>query len=196
MKPHHAICCAMAFWLSMSPGVLPAAETDEKDLGVGKRVPTTTTWIVSSQPLKKHEGKNTCLAGIHGKERAISIYTWGDDPNVWKLLKSVDDSLASQPNLKAYVVIYKPMSDEQGYNISQKTFAETQKLAKAQDLKRLDVSLARSLRTELLGQENELRIVYSNKREIELCESFPSTEIQPEQLKDILSRIAKLAAKE
>ena len=171
----------------------PPAAKPIKDLDVGGHVPTTPTWVVASEQFKRFEGKVTCLAGVHRDQRAISIYARGDSPDLWKLLKTIDDRLADYPQIKAYVVIQKKLTDDEGYKDSQEYFKVTEERARAQKLKRVDVALARNPIDRLLGAENRLRLVYSNKRNIELCESFDRLELKPEEAQAVMSRIIKLA---
>ncbi len=201
MKPYFAICCTLIMVSGLVCGQTDAEDkpktkgTPPKDLTVGGYVPTTTTWVVSSAEFAKYEGKNTCLAGVHRKSQTISIYARGEDPALWKLLKTVDDSLTDHPDIKAYVVIHKSFYNEEGYNKSRECFEVTQDLARAQKLKHIDVALSRSgsKSNRLLGEGNQLRIVYADKRDIKLCENFKKIDLKPDQQKEILGRIFQLA---
>jgi len=142
-----AIVCLLVL-----PGVLPLLLADEKPTAnlpkkgtdPGNYVPTTTTWVVVSPALPKYNGKNICLAGVYRKEKATSIYAQTEEKDVWDLLHAVDRALRDHPEIKACIIISKPLRSPRGNNISAAQFAETRALAQAHRFRQVDVSLCRN----------------------------------------------------
>lgn len=160
---------------------------------VGQWIPTTTTWVVIDPGSANREGHNTCLAGVNRKKRAISIYAREESPELWSLLKIIDDGIKDQSDLAAYVVIHKSLSDEAGYNRSQERFNATQQVARQQKFSRLVVSLSRDSDTQLLPSQERLRIVYSDHRITKLSRGYRSIDVEPDPLKQLLAEILALA---
>ena len=170
------------------------ANSPKKGTDLGNYVPTTTTWVVVSPTLSKYNGKNTCLAGIYRKEKAISIYAQTEEKDVWDLLHAVDRALQDHPEIKAYIVINKPMRGPGGANYSTSRFAETKSLAQTHKFRQVDVSLCRSP-SKLLFDENTLvKFVYSEKRIVKLSRSFPKTDQPLKEAAALIEAVLKISA--
>ena len=157
-------------------------------------IPTTTTWVVLSPTLPKFNGRNTCLAGIYRKEKTISIYARSDNQHVWDLLQHLDQQLEKHPGIKAYIVIHKPLFNRQG-NQSDQVFTAIERLARAQKLKHLDVSLSRSRdgRSKLFDDQTQLRFVYSEQRIVKVSQDFDKVEQPLEKVMALVEKTLKLA---
>jgi hypothetical protein len=146
-----------------------------------------------SPTLPKYNGNNTCLAGVYRKEKAISIYAQSEDKNVWKLLHAVDRALRHHPEIKAYIVINKPLRDARGANFSAERFTETKTLAQAHKFKQIDVSLCRSP-SKLLFDENTLvKFVYSEHRIVKISKKFTTTEQPLKEVEALIQAVHKVS---
>jgi len=154
----------------------PTVNAPQKGTDLGNYVPTTTTWVVVSPTLPKFNGNNTCLAGVYRKEKAISIYAQSEDKHVWELLHAVDRALRNHPEIKAYVVINKPLRDSGGTNLSTERFFETKALALAHKFRQIDVSLCRSPSKLLFDKNTLVKFVYSEQRIVKMSRSFSKTD--------------------
>ena len=172
----------------------PTVNAPQKGTDLGNYVPTTTTWVVVSPTLSKYNGKNTCLAGIYRKEKAISIYAQTEEQNVWNLLQAVDRTLKDHPEIKAYIVISKSLRDNRGSNVSGQRFRETQELAKTHDFKHLDVSLCRSPSKFLFNENTLVKFVYSEQRIVKLSKKFPKTDQALKEVPALIAEVIRLAA--
>ncbi|MCA9178506.1 MAG: hypothetical protein KDB14_28795 [Planctomycetales bacterium] len=172
--PTYAFCYASMLLASSMLHIEAAADEPEIPRGAdpGCVLPNSTTWIVQSPALPRSVNRNTCLAGRYRQQRVISVYTREEGPAVWKALQALDQQLASLPNVKAYVVIFKPLTDEQGYNISRAQFEETRRLVTAANLSRLDVAIGRGGESLLLGKEHSMKAAYSEQRRVSLTRTF------------------------
>lgn len=192
------LCLVM---LLLIPSLLLSAEKQQSDVpkrgtDLGNYVPTTTTWVVLSPTLAKYNGNNTCLAGVYRKEKAISIYAQTEEQNVWNLLQAVDRALLDHPELKAYIVINKPLTGAAtgGVNLSTARFTETLTLAQRNKFKRLDVSLCRSPSKYLFDQKTPLKFVYSDKRIVKLSKKFSKTDQALKEVPALIAEVVKLSA--
>lgn len=156
---------------------------------VGNVLPTTTTWVVLSPDDSRREGRNTCLAGVHRNQRAISLYCRATPAELWTVLTEIDKRLAQQPDVAAYVVIHLPLTDEQGINRSQERFDATRRGAEQRRFQRVSIALSRSGDgTSLLPADESLRIVYSDHRVVKLRRTL-SWEEAPGEIRSVLDEI-------
>ena len=154
----------------------PTVNSPQKGTDLGNYVPTTTTWVVVSPTLPKYNGNNTCLAGVYREKNVISIYAQSEDKNVWELLHAVDRALQGHPEIKAYVVINKPLRDSGGTNLSAERFFETKALALAHKFRQIDVSLCRSPSKFLFDKNTLVKFVYSENRIVKMSIKFTKTD--------------------
>ena len=172
----------------------PTVNLPQKGTDLGNYVPTTTTWVVVSPTLPKYNGNNTCLAGVYRKEKAISIYAQSEDKNVWELLHAVDRELRDHPEIKAYVVIHKPLRDSGGTNLSATRFAETKALALAHKFRHIDVSLCRSPSKFLFDENTLVKFVYSEQRIVKISRKFTKTDQPLNEAAALIQAVLKISA--
>ena len=171
----------------------PTVNSLQKGTDLGNYVPTTTTWVVVSPTLPKYNGNNTCLAGVYRKEKAISIYAQSEDKHVWELLHAVDRALQDHPEIKAYVVINKPLRDSGGTNLSATRFAETKALALAHKFRQIDVSLCRSPSKLLFDKNTLVKFVYSEQRIVKMSRTFSKTDQSLKESAALIKTVFEIA---
>ena len=172
----------------------PPVNAPQKGTDLGNYIPTTTTWVVVSPILSKYNSKNTCLAGVYGKEKAISVYAQTEDKHVWQLLQAVDRALRNHPEIKAYVVINKPLRDSGGTNLSTERFFETKALALAHKFRQIDVSLCRSPSKLLFDEGTLVKFVYSEQRIVKMSRSFSKTDQSLKEAAALIQAVLKISA--
>lgn len=172
----------------------PTVNAPQKGTDLGNYVPTTTTWVVVSPSLPKYNGNNTCLAGIYREEKTISIYAQTENKHVWQLLQAVDRALRNHPEIKAYVVINKPLRDSGGTNLSTERFFETKTLALAYKFRQIDVSLCRSPSKLLFDEGTLVKFVYSEQRIVKISRSFSKTDQSLKEAAALIQAVLKISA--
>ena len=170
----------------------PTVNAPQKGTDLGNYVPTTTTWVVVSPTLPKYNGNNTCLAGIYREEKTISIYAQTEDKHVWQLLHAVDRALRNHPEIKAYVVINKPLRDSGGTNLSTERFFETKALA--HKFRQIDVSLCRSPSKLLFDKNTLVKFVYSEQRIVKISRSFSKTDQSLKEATALIQAVLKISS--
>ena len=192
-----ALVCCLVF-LVIPPLLLadekPTANSPKKGTDLGNYVPTTTTWVVVSPTLPKFNGRNTCLAGVYRKEKAISIYAQTEEKDVWDLLHAVDRAMQDHPEIKAYIVINKPLRSPSGYNISAARFAETKALAQAHKFRQVDVSLCRSSCRLLFDKNTPVKFVYSEKRIVKMSRKLTKNDQPLKEAAALIEAVLKISA--
>ena len=172
----------------------PTVNSPQKGTYLGNYIPTTTTWVVVSPTLPKYNGNNTCLAGVYREEKTISIYAQTEDKHVWQLLQAVDRALRNHPEIKAYVVINKPLRDSGGTNLSAERFFETKALALAHKFRQIDVSLCRSPSKLLFDKNTLVKFVYSEQRIVKMSRSFSKTDQSLKEAAALIQAVLKISA--
>ncbi|MDE0819348.1 MAG: hypothetical protein OSA92_16950, partial [Pirellulaceae bacterium] len=148
---------------------------------------------VVSPTLPKYNGKNTCLAGVYRQEKVISIYVQTEKKYVWELLHAVDSMLRDHPEIKAYVVINKPLRDARGGNFSAERFAETKALAQTHKFRYVDVSLCRSPSKLLFDENTPVKFVYAEKRIVKISTTFFKTDQPQKEAAVLIDAVLKIS---
>ena len=195
-----ALVCFLVFlvFLVLPPLLLAdeklTANSPKKGTDLGNYVPTTTTWVVLSPTLPKFNGRNTCLAGVYRKEKAISIYAQTEEKDVWDLLQAVDRAMLDHPEIKAYIVINKPLRSPGGNNISAAGFAETKALAQAHKFRQVDVALCRSPSKLLFDKNTPVKFVYSEKRIVKMSRKLTKNDQPLKEAAALIEAVLKISA--
>lgn len=175
-----------------------AAAEPEFGVTVGTSLPNTTMRALMRTKRDTNVGleeydRNTCFAGKHRNDWAISLYAKQDTPALLKLAGEIDSMLAARPHLHAYVLLTEgSQSDAELKTRLRRTWAER----KFEGMQLAVFNCTGDWQRRGIPENAEVTIVLSHQRRVLFSRSFTAEEAAEIDRAVLMDKITNLLPKE
>jgi hypothetical protein len=175
-----------------------AAVEPEFGVTVGASLPNTSMRALMRTKRDTNVGleeydRNTCFAGKHRNDWAISLYAKQDTPALLKLAGGIDSMLAACPDLHAYVLL------TEGNQFDAKLKTQLRRTWAERKFEGMQLAISGSTaawQRRGIPQDAEVTIVLSHQRRVLFSRSFTAVEVAELDPVVLIRDITKLLPKE